>query len=56
MGPLWAPIKSGLRHDYTVLVEEVLIVFILLGPVNDTGFETSAEGLDNFFIIRLIVS
>ena len=29
----------------------VLIVFIPLVPVNDTGFETSAEGLENFFIL-----
>ena len=51
MGPLWTPIKSGLRRDNTVLVEESLIVFIPLVPVNDTGFKTSAEGLENFFII-----
>ena len=29
----------------------VLICFIPLVPVNDTGFETSAEGLENFFIL-----
>ena len=34
-----------------VLVEEVLIVFLPLVPVNDTGFETSAEGLENFFVL-----
>ena len=56
MGPLWAPIKSCLRHDYTVLVEEVLVVFLPRVPVNDTGFETSAEGLGNIFILSLIVS
>ena len=39
-----------------VLVEEVLVVFIPLVPVNDAGFETSAEGLENFFILGLIVS
>ena len=30
---------------------EVVVVFIPLVPVNDTGFETSAEGLENFFIL-----
>ena len=43
--------QSCLRHINPVLVEEVLIVFIPLVPVNDTGFETSAEGLENFFIL-----
>ena len=33
-----------------VLVEEVQVIFIPLVPVNDTGFETSAEGLENLFI------
>ena len=51
MGPLWAPIKSGLRYNNMVLVEEVLVVFLPLVPINDTGFETSAEGLENFFIL-----
>ena len=51
MGPLQAPTKSCLMHDYTVLVEEVLVVFLPLVPVNDTGYETSAEGLENFFIL-----
>ena len=51
MGPLLVPIKSGLRHNNTILVEEVLVVFIPLVPVNDTGFETSAEVLENFFIL-----
>ena len=43
--------KSCLRYNNTVLVEEVLVVFIPLVPVNDTWFETSAEGLENFFIL-----
>ena len=34
-----------------VIVEEVLVDFIPLVPVNDTGFETSAEGLENFFVL-----
>ena len=51
MGPLWAPMKSSLRHENTVLVEDVPVVFIPLVPVNDTGFETSAEGLEKFFIL-----
>ena len=42
--------KSCLRHDSTVLVEEVLVIFVPLVLVNDTGCETSAEGLENFFI------
>ena len=46
-----APIKSGLRYDNTVLVEKVLVVFISLVPVNDTGFGNSAEGLENFLIL-----
>ena len=41
----------GLRYNNTVLVEEVLFFFIPRVPVNDTGFETSAEGLENFFIL-----
>ena len=51
MGPLYAPIQSCLRYNNMILVEEVLVVFIPLVPVNDTGFETSAEGLENFFIL-----
>ena len=51
MGPLQTFIESSLRHDYTVLVKEVLVNFIPLVPVNDTGFETSAEGLQNFFVL-----
>ena len=51
MGPLYAPIKSDLKYNNTVLVEQVLVVLIPLVPVNDSGFETSAEGLENFFIL-----
>ena len=56
MRPLWTPIESCLRHNYTIVVEEVLVIFLPLVPVNDTGFETSAEGLEKIFIFRLIVS
>ena len=45
---LSAPTVMPLR---TVLVEEVLDVFIPLVPVNDTGSESSSEGLENFFIV-----
>ena len=48
--------KSCLGQDYTVLIEEVLVFFVPLVPVNDTVFKTSAEGLEKFFILRLIVS
>ena len=51
MGPLWAPIRSGLRYDNTVLVEDVLVVFIRLVPVNDKGLDTSVEVLETFFIL-----
>ena len=51
MGPLQAPIKSDLRYDNAVLVKQVLVVFLSLVPVNDRGFQTSAEGLENFFIL-----
>ena len=51
MGRLYALIRSCRRHHNSVLVEEVLIVFIPLVPINDTGFESSAEGLENFFIL-----
>ena len=54
MAPLTAAIKLGLRYNNTVLVEEVLVVFIPLVPVNDRGFGTSAEGLENFVILRLV--
>ena len=50
MGPLYTPIESCLRHDYTILVEEVLVIDIPLVPVNETGFDTSAEGLENIFL------
>ena len=43
--------QSCLRHHNSVLVEEVLTIFIPLVPVNDTGFETSAEDLENLFIL-----
>ena len=55
MGPLWTPIESCLRHNYTILVQEVLVILIPLLPVNDKGLETSAEGLENIFIYSLIV-
>ena len=35
MGPLQAPIDLCLRHNYTILVEEVLVIFIPLVPVYD---------------------
>ena len=45
-------IPSSRRYLPTyLLVEEVLIVFIPLVPVNVTGFETSAECLENFFVL-----
>ena len=50
MGPLYTPLRSCLRQDYKFLVEEILVLFIPLVRVNDTGFETSAEGLENFFL------
>ena len=50
MGPLSTPIQSCLRHNYTVFAKEVLVFFLPLVPVNDTGFETSAESLENFLL------
>ena len=50
MGPLQTHIKSCLRHNYTILVEEVLVLLVPLVPVHDTGFETSDEGPENIFI------
>ena len=45
-------IPSSRRYLPTyLLVEEVVIDFSPLVPVNDTGFETSADGLENFFIL-----
>ena len=55
MGLLYTPIELCLRHNYTIFVEEVLVILIPLVPVNDTGFKTSAEGLENIFIFSLIV-
>ena len=49
MAPLQAPLQSCLRHNYTILVEEVLDIFIPLVPVYDTGLKASAEGLENIF-------
>ena len=49
MGPLETPIESCVRHNYPILVEEVLVILIPLVPVNDTGFQTSAEDLQNIF-------
>ena len=49
-GALGDGVGSCLRHNYTILIEEVSIILIPLVPVNDTGFETSAEGLENKFI------
>ena len=54
MGTLLAAIESCLRHDYTILVEEVFVLFIPLVPVYAMGSETSAEGVQNIYIFRLI--
>ena len=50
MGPQQAPIRLCLRQNYTILVEEVLAIFILLVPVYNTGLKTSAEGSENILI------
>ena len=52
MGPLQAPIKSGLKYDNTVLVEEVLVVFIPLVPCNGS---TNVEDTLIYFVSKFIV-
>ena len=54
MGRLQAPIESCLGHNNTILIEEVLVIFIPPVPVYDTGFKTSAEGLENTCTFSLI--
>ena len=45
MGPLVASIESCLKVNYMILVEEILVIFLPLVPVYDSGFKTSAFGL-----------
>ena len=43
--------KGGLSLDQALQERHGSDFFLLLVPVNDTGIETSAEGLENFFIL-----
>ena len=56
MGPLWATIKSCLRHDYTILIVQRLVIFIPTIAVYQACLWGISEGVEYAFVFSMVVS